>query len=369
MDVLLTFTGFHDPFSDTAMEGDRQTGPVLTVVAERHFDRVYLFVTPKLAERSSETKTEIEERYPMVEVDMVEVPLADPTNYIGILRQLRKHFRTLNAKHPAARYSISVSSGTPHMHASWILLAASGEIPARILQSNPPQFVPEGKSPVREIDVTHKDFPHITAPVGPGRDRDGDEAQAIIDACREVGIIGEDPAFLKALRQAHVYAQYDDTNVLLLGETGSGKEYFERFIPAVVNLVFAKPVKSAAPWSWTGFGKLRLPPSTAPGSTACSLTRDKSMSCLRSSKNSANLPCEVVVPPDKNTFPKRFHVHPHPGAPFSLPPLRRPESRTVHRVGRTKRERQDHLSGCHRLPGRSDAPWGEDSRNRPGAER
>ena len=137
MEVLLSFTGFHDPFAETALDGQQQAGPVLTVVSERHFDKVCLFLTPKLVERTEATKAAIEERHPEIEVEVLEVPLADPTNYLGILRQLRKHFRALSRKHPDATYSISVSSGTPHMHASWILLAASGEIPAKILQSNP----------------------------------------------------------------------------------------------------------------------------------------------------------------------------------------------------------------------------------------
>ena len=230
METLLTFTGFHDPFADTSLEGDQQAGPILTVLNDRTFDRVVLFATPRLAERTAATCEAISQRHPDVEVEVIETPLSDPTNYLGILTQLRKHFRNLNKRFPGARYSISVSSGTPHMHASWILLAASGEIPARILQSNPPQFVPEGKSAVREIDVTQKEFPQITKPIHDLHDSEADVERVIFDVCREVGIVGEDPAFLKALREAQVYAQYDDTHVLLLGETGSGKEYLASFI-------------------------------------------------------------------------------------------------------------------------------------------
>lgn len=230
MEILLSFTGFHDPFADTALEGEQQAGPILTVVAERNFDKVCLLQTPKLAERTEATRTEIQERHPDLEVEVLETPLADPTNYLGILRQLRKHFRALSKKHPDATYSISVSSGTPHMHASWVLLAASGEIPAKILQSTPPQFVREGKSPVKEIDITASDFPQITRSLDDSGETESDEEQAVADACRAVGIVGEDPAFLSVLRQAYIYAGFDDANVLLLGETGSGKEYLAQFI-------------------------------------------------------------------------------------------------------------------------------------------
>jgi transcriptional regulator with PAS, ATPase and Fis domain len=229
MNILLSFTGFHDPFVPTAVEGEMETGPVLTVVAERQFDHVYLFSTPRLAERTEETRKAIGERCAKTKVTVLDVPLKDPTNYLGILRQLRGHFKKISATHSDASYAISVSSGTPHMHASWILLAASGEIPATILQSTPPEFVPEGKPRVKEIDLTQPDFPQITRPIREAKSTD-DDAAMLAEACRELGIVGQDPAFLRALREAQVYSQYDDVHVLLLGETGSGKEYFARFI-------------------------------------------------------------------------------------------------------------------------------------------
>ena len=232
--VLLTFTGFHDPFVETGTEGVRHTGPVLTVVAERQFDAVYLFSTPKAAEISEATRAAIEEKHPAIQVEIRDVPLKDPTNYLGILRQLRKHFPTIQRKHPDASFFISVSSGTPHMHASWVLLAASGEIPATILQSTPRQFVPEGKPQVKEIDILGDDFPHITRPLATQSPNENEDAE-IASLCQQNGIIGSDPGFLKSLREAYLFGQYDDTHVLLLGETGSGKEYFANFIHAASN--------------------------------------------------------------------------------------------------------------------------------------
>ena len=230
MEILLSFTGFHDPFAESSLENVEQGGPILSILAERRFDKVCLFQTPKLAGRTMATREAILERSPTTSVEVLEVPLADPTNHLGILRQVRRHFSSIKRRHPDALYSISVSSGTPHMHATWILLAASGEIPAVILQSTPPQFLPEGEPRVKEIDLTAGDFPQITRPLACDSEIVLDETSTINAACRELGVIGEDPAFLKALRQSYIYSQYDDTNVLLLGETGSGKEYLARFI-------------------------------------------------------------------------------------------------------------------------------------------
>ena len=228
--VLLSFTGFHDPFAPSVIEGQMDAGPVLSVLAERAFDLVFLFSTPRTIEITEQTQKEINKRHKTTAVEIINLPLKDPTNYLGILRQLRMNFRKIHATHPDAAFSVSVSSGTPHMHASWILLAASGEIPALILQSTPPAFVPEGKSRLKEIDISLPEFPHITKSLPESKGDDEDDEGLMVEACRELGIVGEDTAFLRALREAQIYSSYDDVHALLLGETGSGKEYFARFI-------------------------------------------------------------------------------------------------------------------------------------------
>ena len=225
--ILLSFTGSHDPFSKSAQDGDARTGPVLTILAERTYSVVYLFTTPRMADISAETSKEIRGRYPDTCVKIMEVPLKDPTNYIGILRQIRSHFKTIRAEHPNEKFSVAVSSGTPQMHACWLMLTAGGEIPATILQTIPPEFIPEGASCVKEIDLSSEEFPRITLrQIEKGHDFDSDLTQT----CREIGIIGADPSFVKALSEAAAYAEYDEIHVLLLGETGTGKECFTRLI-------------------------------------------------------------------------------------------------------------------------------------------
>jgi DNA-binding NtrC family response regulator len=228
MRVLLTFTGFHDPFVPSAVEGQMDSGPILTVVGERPFDAVYLFGTPQLVERTEETQRAIKKYNPAIKVTILDVPLKDPTNYLGILGQLRSHFKSIVATYPDGHYSISVSSGTPHMHVCWILLAASGEIPAVIIQSTPPRFIPEGKSRVKEIKVTGPAFPKIDRPVLEC-DKDEDDDSEIASVCHELGIVGSDPLLLRALNETKTYAQYSGVHVLLLGETGTGKERFAQF--------------------------------------------------------------------------------------------------------------------------------------------
>ncbi|TVR48873.1 MAG: hypothetical protein EA425_13505 [Puniceicoccaceae bacterium] len=232
MNILLTFTGNHDPGRLDAADGHFRAGPVLAVVAERAWDVVVLFSTPRMAERTTATREKICSMRPDCRAEIVDVPLADPTNYAGIFNQLRNHFAVISKHYPDGEYFISVSSGTPHMHAAWLLLAASGEIPATLLQVNPPEFVPEGKSCLQEIDFTRKEFPRISSQdlvlIEESDQQDLDAA--LLAACKETGLVGGDPRFYQALRRAAVLATYPDSHILLLGETGAGKEGFSQII-------------------------------------------------------------------------------------------------------------------------------------------
>jgi hypothetical protein len=43
MKILLTFTGFHDPYAVGLVGEDEQPGPILSLVGAKSFDRVVLF--------------------------------------------------------------------------------------------------------------------------------------------------------------------------------------------------------------------------------------------------------------------------------------------------------------------------------------
>ena len=231
MKILLTFTGFHDPFAEISASGEKEAGPVLTVASERQFDRVCLFSTPSTAEISAQTQAELQTRNQGLAVEVCDVPLKDPTNYLGILKQLRTHFKRINRQYPDAEYFICVSSGTPHMHASWLMLAASGEIPARILQTRAAKYVREGESRVTEIDFTNPQCPEIK-PFGALPEVDqNQEFQAL---CAGLAIVGDHELFVRQLQSAFTLAQYDSP-VLLLGETGAGKEVFASLIHRASN--------------------------------------------------------------------------------------------------------------------------------------
>src|SRR5205809_410787 len=127
--ILLTFTGFHDPFGAAAVEGTEQEGPILSLLRAKRFDRVVLFSTSR----------------------------------------------------------------------SLLLLAASGEIPARILSVRPPRFVSGDRTVVTEIDLSRPEFPSIRPRVWSDLEAPFPEERDPSDVIRRLGIVGNHPSFLSAL--------------------------------------------------------------------------------------------------------------------------------------------------------------------------
>ncbi len=228
MKTLLTFTGFQDPFAKGPLAENEQVGPILSLLSARRFERVVLLSTPNTTQHSRDTKDAIDQRYPEVTVELIEVPLADPTDYAAITKGVREAFRLIPKSPDGDEYFVSVASGTPQMHAVWILLIASGDIPARVLHVRPPRFVSRERPLVSEIDLTSATFPTVrwefTQPTP-----DYAPSKELAEEIRVLGIVGDHPSLLKTLDTAAALAT-SDAPVLLAGETGTGKELFARLI-------------------------------------------------------------------------------------------------------------------------------------------
>ena len=166
MKVLLTFTGFHDPYTRGLVGEEEQPGPILSLVRERSFDRTILFSTPNTVEHTLATKEALDALHLPISVEIRDFPLDDPTDYVAILKGLRSHLQAICDQTTHAQFFIAVASGTPQMHACWVLLTASGEIPAHILHVRPPRFVSKDRPLVSEVDLASPDFPRVRAVVG-----------------------------------------------------------------------------------------------------------------------------------------------------------------------------------------------------------
>jgi sigma54-dependent transcription regulator len=226
MRILLTFIGVHDPFAEISGAGEKVTGPVLTVSSAQPFDCVHLFSTPATAANAAQTKEELRKGNKSLTVEICDAPLKDPANRLGIPNQLKSRFKKLCKKNPKAEYFICVSSGIPYVDASWLMLAARGEIHARILQARTAKFVRVGPGRVTEIDLTNPQSPQIR-PFGALPDEDGPyDFQSLSD---DLCLVGDHAPFLRELKTALTMAECD-CPILLLGENNTGKEAFARLI-------------------------------------------------------------------------------------------------------------------------------------------
>jgi DNA-binding NtrC family response regulator len=228
MDILLTFTGFQDPYAIGLVGEQEQPGPILSLVGARPFDRIIIFSTPNTEKNTLATKDALQSFYPKAGIEVRDIQLHDPTDYRAILRGLRAHIRDIAASTSKANYFIAVASGTPQMHASWVLLAASGEIPAHILNVRPPRFVNKDRPLVYEIDLTSTDFPVVRSNICTIETPDIPPPD-MHTAVRQLGIVGDHPAIRMALEIGAALAS-SVAPILILGETGTGKELFARFV-------------------------------------------------------------------------------------------------------------------------------------------
>jgi transcriptional regulator with PAS, ATPase and Fis domain len=227
MDVLLTFTGFHDPYFKGLVDQEEQPGPILSLLSARSFDHIFLFDTPSTQRVTEETKNAISKLHRGSDVHVLEINLSDPTSYQEIFHGLRVHLPGIIEGFSSARFFVAVASGTPQMHACWVLLTASGEIPARILHVRPPHFVTKENPLVSEVDLSSREFPTV-------RFQDGsimvEESEIDVESARmQLGIVGDPSAMQRALEMGAMLAP-SQTPILIFGETGTGKELFARYI-------------------------------------------------------------------------------------------------------------------------------------------
>ena len=66
MKVLLTFTGFHDPYALGLVGQEEQPGPILSLVDARSFDHIVLFSTPATESNTAATRDVLNRSLPMI---------------------------------------------------------------------------------------------------------------------------------------------------------------------------------------------------------------------------------------------------------------------------------------------------------------
>lgn len=205
----------------------KDLGPIATsLVGDVRYSRVYLLTNYEFS-RSRRYCTWLEKTagYAPKQVDLYQIDLDSPIDYAAIYESVSANLKGAGLPRDDVDLTFHLSPGTPAMAAIWIILAKT-RFPAKLIQTSRER----GLEPVNFFfDLANDFLPEYLQ-------RTGERIARLTDGAKEVS-----PEFEKIIhRSAAVRQQIDlarrmavlDVPVLVLGETGTGKELFAEAIHA-----------------------------------------------------------------------------------------------------------------------------------------
>lgn len=223
---LVAWIGVADHECAEGLRSD-DLGPIVSsLMGAVRYDRVYLLTNYDF-ERSKNFCTWLESltAYSSSTVDLYSVDLVSPIDYTDIYNQVSRNLAEAGLPRDDVSLTFHLSPGTPAMAAIWIILAKT-RFPAKLIQTS------------RHGGVHSVDFPFDLASdfLPEYLKRSGERVKRLTNvkqlAPPEFGkIIHASPQVAEQIHLARRVAVFD-VPVLILGETGTGKELFAEAIHA-----------------------------------------------------------------------------------------------------------------------------------------
>ena len=220
---LFAWIGAADHQAAEADDRERP-GPIASaLLAHERFDRVVL-LTNYGFERSKPYCDWLEALISYVDVDLYEIELSSPINYAEIYEKVSAELKRARLPRQEVLPTFHLSPGTPAMIAVWILLAKT-RFPARLIQTSAQRGLERVDF---NFDLASDFLPEYLKRSEDRIERLAGEQLGVPEFAR---IIHRSPAMRKQVDRARRIAAFD-VPVLVLGETGTGKELFAQAVHA-----------------------------------------------------------------------------------------------------------------------------------------
>jgi len=216
--ILLSFIGNNDCLLASGKEG-----AIISILRVMAFDRLYiLYNHDRYLQFASEILVYCRKHFPQLDVKYEPAKALDPTDYNFVYPSMYAAVKNILSaeKREDTEYTVSVTSGTPTMHACWLFLKQGGILPAKLIQVSREQGI-------HEITFSLDDFPQIDQDKAikaklTSLNRENIALKQQLN-CEYDEMIGQHPALLEIKQQMVRLAKYS-IPVFIGGESGTGKE-------------------------------------------------------------------------------------------------------------------------------------------------
>ncbi len=200
-------------------------GPVLRLLDETArrdaYHRALVLTVPNGLARARALADDMKAQVGAVEVRVVGVE--DPSDYAALFAALGPLVAAL-AHGERVQLDVLLSSGTPQAQTLWVIFVQAKMLRARMLQVIPAAFVPRPHPrAIREVSLDIEGFPEIRV-----LREEVTRLRAEVRARSSKLVAGSDA--MRALLDRVIRVAQSELPVLVLGETGSGKELVARAI-------------------------------------------------------------------------------------------------------------------------------------------
>ncbi len=231
--LLISFAGSNDPYGrgDKAPTGGKPYGPLISAVKKGNFDHIIVLSSKQLKENAENTVQELKKLYPDKTVEIYHTEIEDPSSHLEIINNINQFIKEKEEVLYKKDFDIfiSITSGTPAMHACWLLFSASNRIKSKIIHVKEARYTPSGEPEIVQINFTQNEFVIVSQKIT--HEWEKDETQPPTSFA-DYGLIGQSENFIKACQKTWRYAK-QNIDILKPLESGTGKELFAEMIHKV----------------------------------------------------------------------------------------------------------------------------------------